>query len=86
MNPDDRRSAETSAQPEFAAALKLFMAGAVEDGIAVYRNALKAAADTLPVGLDLKFLQSARLHDVVDIVRKEALAAGADLCVNEAMD
>ena len=86
MTPDETRSAETSAQAEFAAALKLFRAGAVDDGIALYRDALKAGADTLPVGLHLKFLQSAGLHDVADTVRKEALAAGADLCVAEALN
>jgi len=79
------RLTEPSTQSEAAAAIALCRAGAIEDGIALYRKILKQT-DTLPVGLHLRFLQSSGLHDIAHIIRKEALAAGADLCVNEAME
>jgi hypothetical protein len=66
-------------------AIALCRKGAIEDGIALYRKALKGA-DALPVGVHLKFLQSSGLYDVADIIRRAAVVAGADLCLSDAMD
>jgi hypothetical protein len=65
-------------------ALALFHAGAVDDGIVLYKQVLKAEYDlrkNLPVALHLGFLESMGLKDVAAEIRFEAIMAGQNLCL-----
>jgi hypothetical protein len=63
-----------------AKALTLCRTDDVDNGIALYRKALKTPAGrNLPVGLHLRMLESLGLNDVADIIRRSALVASADM-------
>jgi hypothetical protein len=84
---NDAFSPETSAHLDAAEAIALCRKGAVGDGIALYRKALKRNhAGALPVGVHLKLLGSFGLHDAADTIRRSALAVGQDLCFSGAMN
>jgi hypothetical protein len=65
-------------------ALALFRAGAVDDGIVLYKQILKVEYDlrkNLPVALHLGFLESMGLKDAAAEIRLEAIMAGQNLCL-----
>src|SRR6516164_5110969 len=76
-------SSENLAHSDATRAIGLCRTGAVEDGIALYQKVLKKRPWSLPVGVHLKFLQSLGLPGAADIIRRSALAQGADICTSE---
>ena len=85
-NLNDSLSPGASAQSDAARAIALCRTGAVGDGIALYRKALKRKdRPLLPVGVHLKMLQSFGLHDEADIIGRSALAAGKNLSFSATM-
>src|SRR5262245_47845951 len=70
-------------------AIALCWKGAIEDGIALYKKVLKTHPHVdrpLPVGVHLKILESMGLYHVSNIIRRSALAAGADICFSRVME
>jgi hypothetical protein len=83
---NDTPSPEALTRSNAARAIALCRTGAVGDGVALYRKALKSQfAWFLPVGMHLKMLESFGLHDVADIIRRSALATGLDICFSAVM-
>ena len=78
---NETSSPETLTRSDAARAIALCRTGAVGDGVALYRRALKSQfAWFLPVGMHLKMLESLGLHDAAAIIRRSALATGLDIC------
>jgi len=65
-------------------AIALCRDGAIDDGIGLYRQVLKADYDlrkNLPIALHLKFLESMGLNDAAASIRLDAILAGQNLCL-----
>jgi hypothetical protein len=69
-------------------ALALCRAGAVHDGIGLYKQILETEYNLrrhLPVALHLRFLESMGLHDAAAGIRLHAIIAGQNLCLKAAL-
>jgi hypothetical protein len=65
-------------------ALALFRAGAIDDGIGLYKQVLKADYDirkNLNVALHLRFLETMGLNEVAAALRLDAILQGQNLCL-----
>src|SRR5262245_11007814 len=69
-------------------ALVLCRNGAVDDGIGLYKQLLKADYElrkNLPIALHLRFLEGMGLNDAAASIRLDAILAGQDLCLKASL-
>jgi putative 2-oxoglutarate-Fe(II)-dependent oxygenase superfamily protein len=71
-------------------AIKLCLDGAIDEGVALYAAVTRSIDNhgnhpQLPAGLHLLYLENAGLHDAANIIRRNALMAGLNVCIAAAL-